>query len=97
MLNPFVELLSSILQIYLVCLIVWTITSTLISFKIINGYQPVVRKIMQVLDKLCEPALRPIRKFMPDLGGIDISPIILILLINFVQSALFTYFYNLKL
>ena len=54
-----------------------------------------VQKIMVALNKLCEPALRPIRKFLPDLGGIDISPIILLLLLNFLRSALYSYFYNL--
>jgi YggT family protein len=94
MLNPFVELLSAILQIYMVCIIAWAIISTLISFKIINGYQPLVRKLMQILDKICEPVFKPIRRFMPDLGGLDISPIVVILLINFLQHALYTYFWN---
>ena len=95
MLNPFIELINTALQLYLIGLIAWTIISTLVSFKIINGYQPLVRKILTTLDRLYEPALRRIRKYLPDLGGLDISPIILILLINFVQSALMRYFYNL--
>lgn len=95
MLNPFVILISQVINLYMIILIVWTVTSMLISFKIINRYQPVVRKIMQVLDRLCEPVLKPIRKRMPDLSGIDISPVILILLLNFANNALFSYFYNL--
>jgi len=55
----------------------------------------VVKKIMYALDRLVEPALKPIKQVMPDLGGIDISPIILLLLLNFARSALYTYFYNL--
>lgn len=96
MLNPFIDLLSAILQIYLVCVIAWAILSTLISFKIINAYQPFVQRIMYALDKLCEPVMRPIRKIMPDLGGLDISPIIVILLIQFLQSILYNYFYNIR-
>ena len=95
MLDPFVILLSQVIQLYIWVLIAWTIISVLISFKIINGYQPVVRKIMQVLDRLCEPVLKPIRKRLSDFGGVDISPIIVILLLNFVINALHTYFYNL--
>ena len=95
MLNPFVELLSAILQIYMVCVITWTILSTLISFKIINAYQPFVQRIIYALDRLCEPVMRPIRKFLPDLGGLDVSPIVVILLITFLQNILHTYFYNL--
>lgn len=95
MLNPFVNLLSAILQIYLICIIAWTILSTLISFKIINGYQPFVSRVYYALSKLCEPVLRPVQKFIPDLGGFDVSPIVVILFIYFLQDVLHTYFYNL--
>jgi len=91
MLSPFVYLVVSLLHLYMICIISWTILSTLISFKIVNAYQPFVRKLMPALDKLCEPALRPIRKYIPDLGGFDISPIILIVLINTAQYALRPY------
>lgn len=93
MLIPFIDLLSNLLQLYLVCVIVWTIISTLAAFKIINAYQPVVSKVLHALDRLCEPALKPIRKFMPDLGGFDISPVILILLINFAQGMLYRLYF----
>lgn len=95
MLNPFVTLITSAIDLYLMCVVVWAVMSTLISFKIINGYQPLVQRIMYALDRLVQPALRPIRKYMPDLGGIDLSPIALILLLNFASSALYTYLYNL--
>jgi YggT family protein len=95
MLNPFIDLLAAVIHLYLICVIVWAVVSTLVSFKIINGYQPLVRQIMVALNRLVQPALRPIQKYMPDLGGIDLSPIILILLLNFLSSALYTYFYNL--
>jgi YggT family protein len=95
MLNPFIDLVATVIHLYLWCVIVWAVVSTLISFKVINSYQPLVQRIMITLDRLVEPALRPIRKYMPDLGGIDLSPIVLILLLNFTNSALYTYFYNL--
>jgi|CXWL01.1.fsa_nt_gi YggT family protein len=88
MLYPVVNLINSILQIYLVIIIAWTILSTLISFKIVNSYQPFVQRLMIVLDKLCLPVLRPIQKKLPDLGGFDISPIVVILLIAFLQDVL---------
>ena len=94
MLNPFIDLIGNVLQLYIICVIVWAVMATLISFKIINAYQPLVSRVMQVLNRLVEPALKPIQKYMPDLGGIDISPIILILLLNFAQNALYTYFYS---
>jgi YggT family protein len=88
MLYPIVNLLNAILQIYLVCIVAWTILSVLISFKIVNAYQPLVRRLMTGLDKLCLPVLRPIQRVLPDLGGFDISPIIVILLITFLQDVL---------
>lgn len=94
MLNPFVDLLGEAIYLYMICVIAWAVMATLTSFKIINAYQPVVQKIMYALNRLCEPAMRPIRKLLPDLGGIDISPIILLLLLNFARSALYTYFYS---
>ncbi|MEZ5691815.1 MAG: YggT family protein [Rickettsiales bacterium] len=94
MLNPFIDLIASVLQIYMWCVVIWTVTSVLISFKVINSYQPLVQRVMYALDKICEPVMRPIRKILPDLGGIDVSPIIVILLITFLQNALYTYFYT---
>lgn len=89
MIYPFIHLINSILQIYIVVIIAWTILSTLISFRIVNSYQPLVQRLMIVLDKLCLPLLRPIQKKLPDLGGFDLSPVVLILLITFLQDLLF--------
>jgi len=83
-----INLLNAILQIYLVCIVAWTVLSTLISFKIVNAYQPFVRRMMLFLDKLCLPVLKPIQRVLPDLGGFDISPIIVILIITFLQDLL---------
>jgi YggT family protein len=95
MLNPFIELLGNLIHLYKICVIAWLIVSLLVSFKIVNAYQPIVQKLMYALSRLVEPALKPIRKFLPDLGGIDIAPVILWLLLDFANSALFRYFYNL--
>lgn len=98
MFNPFVILISNLIGIYNWILIIWVIVSLLISFSIINRHQPVVARIFYILERMTEPALRPIRnllgKILPDLGGLDISPVILILLLQFVNNALFTYFYD---
>lgn len=95
MLNPFVQLLSNAIYLYMICLIVWTVLYTLIAFRIVNGQQPLVFKIMYALDRICKPALKPVQKILPDMGGIDISPIIVLLLLNFLRDALYTYLYNL--
>jgi YggT family protein len=95
MLNPFIDLIASLIHLYKLCVLAWIIITTLISFKIINAYQPAVRKIMYALTRLVEPVLKPIQKRLPDLGGIDISPILLWLLLDFAVNALYRYFYNL--
>lgn len=90
--DPFISLLDNVIYLYMICVIVWTVISALISFKIINRYQPFVQRVMLTLDRLCKPALAPIQKYMPDLGGVDISPVILLLLLNFLRGALHSYF-----
>jgi YggT family protein len=95
MLNPFIDLIANLIHLYKFCIMAWIVLMTLVSFKVINAYQPVVQKIMYALNRLVDPALRPIRKFLPDLGGIDISPVILWLLLDFATEVLYRYFYNL--
>lgn len=90
--NPVVYLLVSVINLYSFLVIVWAIIGVLIYFNILNRSQPVVSKINEVLTKLIEPALRPIRNVLPDLGGVDVSPVILIILLNFVNYTLIYYF-----
>jgi len=85
MLNPFVELISKIIYLYNCALVAWLVLSFLISFGIVNRHQSLVQRINFALFRLTDPLLRPIRKYMPDLGGIDISPIVLILLLEFLD------------
>lgn len=92
--NPFIELIATIIGIYSWVLGIYIIMGWLIAFNIINQYQPFVSKLYYYLKRLTEPVLNKIRRYMPDLGGIDISPIILILGLQFIKSALFTYFYK---
>ena len=95
MLNPFVTLLANVIELYWWCVVIWCIIETLVSFRVINAFQPAVQKVRYALNRLVEPVLRRIRKYLPDLGGLDISPVIVLLLLNFAQNALYTYFYNL--
>jgi len=95
MLNPFVELISTVIQLYVYVLVAWIALSWLISFEVINRRQPAVQRINYSLFKLTDPPLKRIRKYMPDLGGIDISPIVLILLLHFLDELLI--YYSLRL
>ncbi|SIQ67617.1 YggT family protein [Rhizobium sp. RU35A] len=78
------------LNLYTWVLIVSAIFSWLYAFNVINSHNQVVNSIGTMLYNLTEPALRPIRRVMPDLGGIDISPVILLLIIFFVRSLMWT-------
>ncbi len=91
--NPFIELAVSILSIYSFLLFIYIVIYYLLLFNIINSYSPVVIKINQILVKLIEPVLRKIRKYIPNIAGIDISIIVLFLAIQFAKSILINYFY----
>lgn len=92
MVNPFIYLVSELIWLINMALFVWVVLSMLISFNVVNRWHPLVSRVYDVLSRLLEPMLRPIRRFLPDLGGIDISPIILIILLNFIQRSLYYYF-----
>ena len=76
------------LDIYWWLLIASAVFSWLYAFNVVNPRNQVVMTVANALFRITEPALRPIRRFLPDLGGIDISPIILLLLIFFVRQFL---------
>jgi YggT family protein len=80
------NLLDTAIQIYIWLLIAYVVLSWLVSFNVINTGNRTVYQIGDFLNRITEPALRPIRNVLPNLGGIDISPIILILLLYFVRD-----------
>jgi YggT family protein len=91
--GPMIELLSFIsyvITLYVYIIIAGAIMSWLIAFNVINPYNQFVRSLWQGLNALTEPVLRPIRRSLPDLGGIDISPLVLILICFFIQSVVLT-------
>lgn len=84
-------LISTIIDIYVWLLIANAILSWLIAFNVVNTNNQFVYSIGNFLYKITEPALRPIRRIIPTMGGLDISPIILILLLYFLRNLLFEY------
>ncbi len=98
MLNPFIELISNVIFLINVALTVWIVLGLLIHFDIVNRRSPVVMRVYATLGRLVEPMLGRIRRaigpYLPDLGGIDISPILLMLLLHFLDSALYSWFYR---
>ena len=74
------------IQLYIYVLIAAAVLSWLIAFNVVNMRNRFVAILTDTLYRLTEPVLRPIRNILPDLGGIDISPVILILILIFFQN-----------
>ena len=87
----FLYIIFQILQIYKYAVIIYVILSMLISFNIINTNNRIISIVMDFLFKLIEPLLRVIRNVIPNLGAIDISPVILIIIIEAFQYIMTKY------
>ncbi len=100
MLNPFIDLISNVISLINWALIIWLVLDLLINFDVVNRHNALIMRIHDGLGRVIEPLLRPIRrlvaKLLPAMRGIDISPIILILLLNFANNALYTWFYDVQ-
>ena len=75
---------------YLIDLLIWIIIASavlswLIAFNVVNPYNQFVRSLWELFQRVTEPMLRPIRRRLPDMGGIDVSPVILILILIFIR------------
>jgi YggT family protein len=79
------DVILIVLQLYVWLLIASAILSWLIAFNVVNTRNQFVESVGRFLWRITEPVLRPIRSILPDLGGIDISPIVVILIIYFIQ------------
>ena len=81
---------------YLIDLLIWIIIASavlswLIAFNVVNPYNQFVRSLWELFQRVTEPMLRPIRRMLPNLGGVDISPVILLLGLFFLRSLLWEY------
>ena len=87
----FLYIIFQILQIYKYAVIIYVIVSMLISFNIINTNNKIISIVMDFLFKLIEPLLRVIRNVIPNFGAIDVSPVILIIVIEAFQYIITKY------
>ena len=85
------RLIDEVINIYTWVVIASAIMSWLVAFGVINVRNQFIRVVVDLLYRLTEPLLRPIRRILPNLGGVDISPIILLLGLYFFQSLLHEY------
>ena len=82
------SLISMVIEIYIWLLIAMAVLSWLVAFNVVNTSNRIVYTIGDFLYRVTEPALRPIRRIVPNLGGIDVSPVILILILIFLKNLL---------
>lgn len=88
------DFISYLIGLYMWIVIASVILSWLIAFRVINPYNPFVRSLWQALSAFTEPLLRPIRRVLPDLGPVDISPMVLLLLCLAVQHVVLGNIYD---
>lgn len=84
-------LLDSVVTIYIWILIINALLSWLIAFNILNTSNRLVYSLLDISYKMTDPLLKPIRNFLPNLGNIDISPVVLILLLMFLRNLIFEF------
>ena len=83
-----IEILMVLLNVLWWIIIIQAILSWLVAFNVINTYNDFVRSMLIALDRLTAPIYRPIRRFMPDLGALDLSPLVVLLLILILNDIL---------
>jgi YggT family protein len=91
--RAFLNVILLVLDLYWYVIVAVAIMSWLIAFNVINIYNEIVRSIWNALNALTEPVLRPIRNALPNFGGLDVSPIILLLIIYLIKQVIFLYVY----
>ncbi len=85
---PLFQIVMIVIDLFIWVVIIQAILSWLVAFNVINTYNRVVATIGEVLYRLTEPVLAPIRRRLPNLGGVDLSPVALILALIFLQMVL---------
>ena len=86
--NPFIWLIEVVIELVTWVVIASAIMSWLVAFGVVNTRNQFIRMVVETLFRLTEPMLRPIRRMLPNLGGVDISPVVLILLLVFLRDFL---------
>lgn len=87
--KPMLDFVSAVLGLFRWAIIVYVIINLLESFKIINPYSQFVYKIHNFLFSIVEPFLAGIRRFLPNFGGIDLSPVVLLLLVSLIDGIIY--------
>ncbi len=89
--NTIVGLIGSLIDLYMWVVIIFVVLSWLVAFDIVNTRNQFVRTIGDFLHRITEPALRPFRRVLPNLGGVDLSPLALIVLLILIRGLMHEY------
>jgi YggT family protein len=89
--NPFVWVIVELINLVLMAVFVWFVLSLLIQFGVVNRYHPIVSKVNNILDRLLNPIFNRVRGIIPTIGGIDLSPIVVIVGLQFLQRLIVYY------
>lgn len=84
-------LLIQLLSILSWLVIAWVVISWLVAFNVINPSHPAAQNLLSLMDRIIHPIMAPIRRFIPPIGGIDIAPLVLIIVIQLLQNILYYY------
>ena len=91
----FLQILGILLNILWWIIIVQAVMSWLIAFNVINTHNDFVGQLWYVLERITEPLYRPFRRIMPDFGGLDLTPMVVLILLIIMQQAVVPYLYRL--
>ncbi|MEO8882359.1 MAG: YggT family protein [Devosia sp.] len=91
--RAFLDVIMLVLQLYWYVVLAMIIMSWLISFNVVNTRNQFVSQVWRALNALTEPVLRPIRRVLPNFSGLDLSPLVLFLIIIFIQQVIIRYIY----
>ncbi|WP_232302700.1 YggT family protein [Elstera litoralis] len=93
--SPFAWLISTAINLLFWVILIQAILSWLMAFNVVNTRNPVVATIWDLTNRLTNPLLRPIRAVLPSFNGVDLSPLVLLILLQFFERILFAYVYPL--
>ncbi len=88
---PFIVILLRLIDLYTWVIIIAVVMSWLVAFGVINTYNQVARTIVRALEAVTEPVFRQVRRVIPPIGGLDISPLIVLIFLQFVTYSISYY------
>ncbi len=90
---PFIWLLLRLIDIYTWVIVIAVVMSWLVAFGVINTFNPFARSVVHFLDALTEPIFRQVRRIVPPIGGLDLSPLIVLIFLQFLSYAITYYLF----